>query len=214
MKLRAISVASRLLTLGQCVITGGVHCEGVRSTGTARTAMAFLERWQAWAAQLDQVALACAHRVLEDLPKPVTFLIAVFAVFGAIIFGRQMARGMNPKAPPTFEGIPLIGGILKFAKVRKPARRWLVMRSARSVHLTASSQAAVTACTQCLFELCLCITHLITPSNNDLPVTGADEGDGGRLRQLRRGVHGAAAALQPDLPHRPHRRAALLQSHR
>ena len=80
----------------------------------------FLARWQAYAAQLDQVALAYAHRVLDALPKPVVFVIAVIAVFGAIIFGRQMARGMNPKAPPTFEGIPLIGGILKFAKVRKP----------------------------------------------------------------------------------------------
>ena len=80
--------------------------------------MAFLERWQAYTAKLDQVALAYADAVLEALPRPVVLLIAVIAVLGAIMFGRQMARGMNPKAPPSFEGIPLIGGILKFAKVQ------------------------------------------------------------------------------------------------
>jgi len=90
----------------------------------------FIERWQAYSALLDQVALAYAQGVLDTLPKPVVFLIAVIAVFGAILFGRQMARGMNPKAPPTFEGIPLIGGILKFAKVRKPSLAHLCLGSA------------------------------------------------------------------------------------
>ncbi len=78
-----------------------------------------LARWRAFSKQLDQTALAYTDAVLDALPKPVVVLIAVFAILGAILFGRQLARGMNPKAPPTFEGIPLIGGIIKFAKVRK-----------------------------------------------------------------------------------------------
>ena len=81
----------------------------------------FLERWQAFTTQLDQMALAYANGVLDALPKPVVFLIAVCAVLGAILFGRQLARGMHPKAPPIFEGIPLIGGLLKFAKVKQPS---------------------------------------------------------------------------------------------
>ena len=77
-----------------------------------------LAKWRTFTKQLDQIALAYTDAFLDALPKPVVALIAAFAILGAILFGRQMARGMNPKAPPTFEGIPLIGGILKFAKVR------------------------------------------------------------------------------------------------
>ena len=105
----------------------------------------FFERWQGYAAQLDQMALAYAQRVLDDLPKPVVFLIAVIAVVGAILFGRQMARGMNPKAPPTFEGIPLIGGILKFAKVRKPPLAPLCLGSAKICNAVRHSQARAAA---------------------------------------------------------------------
>ena len=70
-----------------------------------------------WAQRLDQTAAGWANGVIGSLPQPLLALVAAAAIFGMYLFGRMVVQGLTT-APPTFEGIPLIGGILKFAKVR------------------------------------------------------------------------------------------------
>lgn len=74
-----------------------------------------------WAQRLDGSVANYLHGLVDQLPAPMLYGLVGLALVGLLIFGRLLANSFATKAPPIFEGIPFIGGILKFAKVPAPA---------------------------------------------------------------------------------------------
>ncbi len=71
-----------------------------------------------WAQRLDNAVAGAVHGLIDQLPPPMLYGLIGVALMGILGFGRLMLQGFATKAPPIFEGVPFIGGILKFAKVR------------------------------------------------------------------------------------------------
>lgn len=76
-----------------------------------------IQRFQDAAAQLDVVVFGHLNTTFSALPKPIVGLIALVSVLAAIILSQRIVRGLSTRAAPVFEGIPLIGGMIKFARV-------------------------------------------------------------------------------------------------
>lgn len=74
--------------------------------------------YTAWASSIDQAIFGGLNDFVGSLPKPLVVLVALASVFGLLVFSRLVVQMTATKAPPVFEGVPFIGGILKFAKVR------------------------------------------------------------------------------------------------
>jgi sterol 14alpha-demethylase len=74
-------------------------------------------KYETWARSLDQRVLGGIDAAVSDMPRPLVLLVAIASLLGMLIFTRYLVRLTAKRAPPTFEGIPFIGGILKFAKV-------------------------------------------------------------------------------------------------
>ena len=74
-------------------------------------------KYETWARSLDQRVFGGIDAAVSDMPRPLVLLVAIASVLGMLIFTRYLVRLTAKRAPPTFEGIPFIGGILKFAKV-------------------------------------------------------------------------------------------------
>lgn len=73
--------------------------------------------YEAWARSLDQRVLGGLDAAFANMPKPLVALVAIASLLGVLVFTRYLVRCIANKAPPVFEGVPFIGGILKFAKV-------------------------------------------------------------------------------------------------
>lgn len=73
-----------------------------------------------WAQRLDNNVAGYAHGVFDNLSPPMLYSLVAVALVSVLIFGRLMVQKFAAKAPPVFEGVPFIGGILKFAKVQIP----------------------------------------------------------------------------------------------
>lgn len=76
-----------------------------------------IQRFQEAAARLDEVVFSNMNATFESLPKPVVTLIAVLSVVIALAFSQRIVRGLRRNSAPVFEGIPFIGGLIKFARV-------------------------------------------------------------------------------------------------
>ena len=74
-------------------------------------------KYETWARSLDQRVFGGIDAAVSDMPRPLVLLVAIASLLGMLIFTRYLVRLIAKRAPPTFEGIPFIGGILKFAKV-------------------------------------------------------------------------------------------------
>lgn len=55
--------------------------------------------------------------MLLNMPTPYMVLAACVVVSATLILGRLLANALPGKQPPILEGIPYIGGLLKFVKV-------------------------------------------------------------------------------------------------
>ena len=73
-----------------------------------------------WAQRLDNNVAGYTHGVIDGISPPMLYSLVAVALVGVLIFGRLMMQNFAGKAPPVFEGVPFIGGILKFAKVQIP----------------------------------------------------------------------------------------------
>jgi hypothetical protein len=74
--------------------------------------------YETWARSLDQRVFGGMDAAFSDMPRPLVVLVAIASLLGMLVFTRFLVRLTAKKAPPTFEGLPFIGGILKFAKAR------------------------------------------------------------------------------------------------
>ena len=54
---------------------------------------------------------------LSALPLPQLIAVSVVVVLLAAIVARVLSNTFNGKAPPIDEGIPFVGGLIKFSKV-------------------------------------------------------------------------------------------------
>ena len=54
---------------------------------------------------------------LQDLPLPQLIAVATGVVLLAALVMRVLTNKFNGKAPPIDEGIPFVGGLIKFSKV-------------------------------------------------------------------------------------------------
>jgi hypothetical protein len=60
--------------------------------------------------------------VLQHLPLPALLAAAAVVVGLSLVILRILTNTFNGKAPPVDEGIPFVGGLIKFSKVRsRPA---------------------------------------------------------------------------------------------
>ena len=60
-------------------------------------------------------------------PSPAVVGLAMLAVAAALLITRVLSNAFPGRKPPIVEGVPFVGGLLKFAKVRSPsieAARW------------------------------------------------------------------------------------------
>lgn len=72
--------------------------------------------YTAWARGIDQAVFGSIEATIAGLPRPLAALLALAAILGMLAFGRLVLRGLASKAPPVFEGVPFIGGLIKFAQ--------------------------------------------------------------------------------------------------
>jgi hypothetical protein len=73
--------------------------------------------YETWARSVDQRVFGGMDAAFSDMPRPLVALVAIASLLGMLVFTRYLVRLTAKQAPPTFEGLPFIGGILKFAKV-------------------------------------------------------------------------------------------------
>jgi sterol 14-demethylase len=78
--------------------------------------------------------LAAAVAALQELPLHVRLGGAVVALLVGAIVLRLLSNTFHGRAPPVAEGVPFIGGLIKFSKVR-----WALLRD------TAPAAAAAVA---------------------------------------------------------------------
>ena len=76
-----------------------------------------VERLQVAAKQLDAVVFGHLNAIFGSLPVPVVTLIAMISLVIAIALSQRIVRGLRRNSAPVFEGIPFIGGLIKFARV-------------------------------------------------------------------------------------------------
>lgn len=67
---------------------------------------------------IDQAVFGTSDDFFARLPKPLVALVALASILGLLAFSRMVVQMTATKAPPVFEGVPFIGGILKFVKVQ------------------------------------------------------------------------------------------------
>lgn len=73
-----------------------------------------MERLQALGEQLDIAGLV---ERLQQLPLPAQIGVGVVVLFLSLIVLRLLSNILVFGKPPVFEGIPYIGGLIKFSKV-------------------------------------------------------------------------------------------------
>lgn len=57
---------------------------------------------------------------MAALPPAALYLVGTVVFLLAIAALRLISNQLTAKAPPVFEGIPFVGGIIKFVQVRPP----------------------------------------------------------------------------------------------
>ena len=75
---------------------------------------------------------------LQALPLPLLVASATGVVLLALIALRVLGNTFHGKAPPVEEGLPFIGGLIKFSKVRAGCQ--VIFRAARSRLLSSTDQ--------------------------------------------------------------------------
>lgn len=75
--------------------------------------------YEQWARSLDERVFGGLNTTFANMRKPLVALVAISAILGMLVFTRFLVQSIANKAPPVFEGVPFIGGILKFAKVSR-----------------------------------------------------------------------------------------------
>ena len=55
---------------------------------------------------------------LQALPLPLQLAVGVVVLLLTLLVGRVLSNALPGKAPPVDEGIPFVGGLIKFSKVR------------------------------------------------------------------------------------------------
>ena len=164
---------------------------------------------------------------LQALPLPLQLAVGAVVLLLTLLVGRVLSNALPGKAPPVDEGIPFVGGLIKFSKVRGLGR-W-VQASCPSSRRCCPGRRRQRSCRQRLgcrqptqpARLPSCtLQHTPSPihlhASLALPLcipAGAPASDGGDVCQARRGVHHPAAAQKDDLPHWAPRLPALLQRH-
>lgn len=82
-----------------------------------------LQRFHQAAAEIDMAVLGPLNAAFETLPKPLAILAAIITTLFAIAVSQRITRSLRRNSAPVFEGIPFIGGIIKFAKVCNAVRQ-------------------------------------------------------------------------------------------
>lgn len=91
---------------GRAPILSGVICGGASSAPSA--AMAALD-----------VGALLAGLGLQAVPMPALVAAAVLVVALSLVAARVLANALPGKKPPVWEGLPFVGGLQKFVKVRR-----------------------------------------------------------------------------------------------
>lgn len=71
-----------------------------------------------WFQQLYNAVLANWNQLGSGLSPAALAFVAICAMLGVLVLGVLICRSLPSKAPPVFEGVPLVGGIIKFLKAR------------------------------------------------------------------------------------------------
>lgn len=155
---------------------------------------------------------------LQALPLAAQVAVAVGSTLVLAVCLRLLKHTvLRGSAPPVEEGIPFIGGLLKFAKVRgsrwRPAG-WPPRCRRRRRRLGSVAALACKCCRPCGPSALPWARP--KPSGwlrRRLPSPGPPAAYGGDVQEARRGVHHPPGPQEHDLCHRPPRLPPLLQCH-
>ena len=150
-------------------------------------------------------SIQAATLALQALPQAAQIAVGAAAIVLGMVMLRILSVKLTGAAPPCEEGIPFIGGLLKFSKVRGGRGR----RRRGAV----APPAAAAAASRRRVALAWC-RHPSRSPPSPLPAAGPAAADGGDVRQAWRGVHHPTGAQAHDFHPGPARCAPLLQCHR
>lgn len=150
--------------------------------------------------------------MLADLGMPVLVLAALACTLITVVFMRHISHTLLlGNRPPVFEGIPLIGGLLKFMGVRGGRSDSLRVPALRCLSQVVERVCGTLPPTTHRAPACMHESMVLSPF---IPSAGTHAAHEGGVRDPGRRVHGSCAPQAHHLPHWPSRRTALLQGHR
>ena len=101
---------------------------------------------------------------LQALSLPLQLAVGSLWLLLTLLAGRVLSNALPSKAPPVDEGIPFVGGLIKFSKVGRVVWSGVVALTPCTHAAAAQAAVAAAACRQCCRRRRQCLPPVMQPS--------------------------------------------------